>query len=94
MAKICAAHRHFCRYYDVSQGRSHRSRAASPSAVQPADCGRQVLQKAVNLDWVLGGSADLGFLVLLEIVHAEVSVCFEPVLVGLDGERSVEAAGE
>jgi hypothetical protein len=33
----------------------------------------------------LGGLAQLGFLVLLEIVHVEVSMGFEPVLVRLDG---------
>jgi hypothetical protein len=33
----------------------------------------------------LCGLADLGFLVFLEIVHVEVTVGLEPVLVGLDG---------
>jgi hypothetical protein len=46
---------------------------------------RQVLQKAVI--WAgLGGLAELGFLELLEIVHIEISVGLEPVLVGFDGE--------
>lgn len=38
-----------------------------------------------------GGLAELGLLVLLEVVHVEVSVGFEPVLVCLDGEGSDEA---
>jgi hypothetical protein len=33
----------------------------------------------------LGGLAEVGFLVLLKIVHVEVAVGFEPVFVGLDG---------
>ncbi len=33
----------------------------------------------------LGGFAEVGFLVLPEVVHIEVTVGFEPVLVGLDG---------
>ncbi len=40
----------------------------------------------------LGGLAELGFLMLLEIVHVEVSVGIEPVLVGFDGEGLDEAA--
>ena len=40
----------------------------------------------------LGGLAELGFFVLFEVVHVEVAVCFEPVLVGFDGKRSDEAA--
>jgi hypothetical protein len=39
-----------------------------------------------------GGLAELGFLMLLEIIHVEVSVGLEPVLVGFDGEGSDEAA--
>jgi len=55
------------------------------------DCVRQALQMAVI--WAgLGGLAELGFLVLLEIIHVEVSVGLEPVLVGFDGEGSDEAA--
>ena len=34
----------------------------------------------------------LCFLVLLEVIHIEISVSLEPVLVGLDGESSDEAA--
>ena len=34
---------------------------------------------------VLGGLAELGFLMLLEIVHVEATVGFEPVLMRLDG---------
>jgi hypothetical protein len=34
----------------------------------------------------LGGLAELGFLVLPEIVHVEVAMGLEPVLLGLDGE--------
>src|SRR5208337_2538059 len=33
----------------------------------------------------LGGFAEVGFLVLPEVVHIEVTVGFEPVLVGFDG---------
>ena len=33
----------------------------------------------------LGGFAKVGFLVLPEVVHVEVTVGFEPVLVGFDG---------
>ena len=33
----------------------------------------------------LGGLAEMGFLVLPEIVHVEVAVGFKPVLVGFDG---------
>ena len=44
-----------------------------------------------QMGW-LGGLAELGFLMLLEIVHVEVSVGLEPVLVRLDGEGSDEAA--
>jgi hypothetical protein len=41
--------------------------------------------KAV-MDWLgLCGLAEVGFLVLLEIVHVEVAVGFEPVFVGFDG---------
>ena len=40
----------------------------------------------------LGGLAEVDFLVLLEIVHAEVSVGLEPVLVGFDSEGADEAA--
>ena len=40
----------------------------------------------------LGGLAELGFLVLLEIVHVEVAVGLEPVLVGFDGQGADEAA--
>jgi len=52
---------------------------------------RQVLQKAVMC---LGSSgvAQLDFLVFLEIVHVEVAMGLEPVLVSLDGEGSDEAA--
>jgi hypothetical protein len=39
-----------------------------------------------------GGLAELGFLVLLKIVHVEISVRLEPVFVGLDSQRSDEAA--
>jgi hypothetical protein len=35
--------------------------------------------------------AELGFLVFLEIVHVEVAVGLEPVLVSFDGEGSDEA---
>jgi hypothetical protein len=38
------------------------------------------------------GVAQLDFLVFLEIVHVEVAMGLEPVLVGLDGEGSDEAA--
>jgi hypothetical protein len=31
------------------------------------------------------GLAEVGFLVLLKIVHVEIAVGFEPVFVGLDG---------
>jgi len=34
---------------------------------------------------MLGGLMELDFLVFFEIVHVEVAVGFEPVLVGLDG---------
>ena len=34
--------------------------------------------------------AELDFLVLFEIVHIEIAMGFEPVLVGLDGERPHE----
>jgi N-terminal domain of anti-restriction factor ArdC len=40
----------------------------------------------------LGGLAELGFLVLFEIVHVEVSVGFEPVLMSFDGQRSDKTA--
>jgi hypothetical protein len=33
----------------------------------------------------LSGLAELSFLVLLEVVHVEIAVGFEPVLVGFDG---------
>ena len=36
----------------------------------------------------LGGFAEVGFLVLPEVVHVEVAVGFEPVFVGFDGEGS------
>jgi hypothetical protein len=39
----------------------------------------------------LCGLAELGFLVFLEIVHVEVAVGLEPVLVSFDGEGSDEA---
>jgi hypothetical protein len=39
----------------------------------------------------LSGLAELGFLVFFEIVHVEVAVGLEPVLMGLDGEGSDEA---
>ena len=35
--------------------------------------------------WRSGGLAELGFLVLFEIVHVEVAVGLEPVLMGFDG---------
>jgi hypothetical protein len=38
------------------------------------------------------GLAELDFLVLLEIVHIEIAVGLEPVLVGLDGQGPDEAA--
>ena len=41
--------------------------------------------KAVMVGWSSCGLAELNFLVLFEIVHIEVAVGFEPVLVGLDG---------
>jgi hypothetical protein len=41
---------------------------------------------------VLCGLAEVGFLVLLEIVHVEVTVGLEPVLVSFDGERADETA--
>jgi hypothetical protein len=40
-----------------------------------------------------GGLAELGFLVLLKIVHVEISVRLEPVFVGLDSQRSDEGGG-
>ena len=41
--------------------------------------------KGRSWDWAGScGLAQLGFLVLLEIVHVEVAVGFEPVLVGFD----------
>jgi hypothetical protein len=40
----------------------------------------------------LGGLAELGFLVLFEIVHVAVSVGFEPVLMSFDGQRSDKTA--
>ena len=40
----------------------------------------------------LSGLTQLCFLVLLEVIHIEISVSLEPVLVGLDGESSDEAA--
>ena len=42
----------------------------------------------------LGCLAELGFFVLFEIVHVEVAVCFEPVLVGFDGEARMRRQHE
>jgi uncharacterized protein (DUF2236 family) len=42
--------------------------------------------------WRSGGLAELGFLVLFEIVHVEVAVGLEPVLMGFDGQGANKAA--
>ena len=48
-------------------------------------------KKAVT--WLgLSSFSELYFLVLLEVIHVEVSVCLKPVLVGFDGESSNEAS--
>src|SRR5271166_5821602 len=47
--------------------------------------------KSGHFGLALSGLAELGFLVFLEIVHVEVAVGLEPVLMGFDGEGSDEA---
>lgn len=47
---------------------------------------------SVGISTWLGGLAELGFLELLEIVHIEVAVGLEPVLVSFDGKGSNEAS--
>ena len=42
--------------------------------------------------WRSGGLAELGFLVLFEIVHVEVAVGLEPVLMGFYGQSANKAA--
>jgi hypothetical protein len=39
----------------------------------------------------LGGLAEMGFLMLPEVVHLEVAVGFEPAFVGLDGQGADQA---
>jgi hypothetical protein len=53
---------------------------------------RQILQRGRSFGLGLGGFAELGFLMLLEIVHVEIAVGLEPILMGLDGEGTEEAA--
>jgi hypothetical protein len=66
-------------------------RSAGPQTRPPKRFCASSSAKAV--EWAgLGGLAELGFLVLLEIVHVEVPVGFEPVLMRLDGKGSDEAA--
>src|SRR5579872_2155932 len=59
----------------------------SHSARRAAACGsvRQVQQKGGHGLAGLCGLAEVGLFVLLKVVHVEVAVGFEPVLVGLDG---------
>ena len=65
-------------------------RPEAPTAIQTG-CVRQVLQR--RSPWAgLCGLAVLGFLELLEIVHIEVAVGLEPVLVSFDGKGSDEAS--
>jgi hypothetical protein len=75
--------RHDLRHREITESQTdapHRGRLCASSSANGGHFG---------LAWWLGG---VGFLMLLEIVHVEVSVGFEPVLVGFDGEGSDEAA--
>jgi uncharacterized membrane protein YkgB len=61
-----------------------------PAAGFPIVCVKFSKWRSFGLG--LGGLAELGFLVLFEIVHVEVSVGFEPVLMSFDGQRSDKTA--
>ena len=55
-------------------------------------CASNSAKRAVIWAGGLGGLAELDFLMLLEIVHVEIAVGLQPILMGLDGEGTDEAA--
>jgi hypothetical protein len=75
----------------VSSAGIERSPIVQRGSDHDADRRRDVCVKFCK-GFGLGGLAELGFFVLFEVVHVEVAVCFEPVLVSFDGKRSDEAA--
>ena len=70
---------------DDMQDRSLIHRRTQWSGLKRARFCASSSAKAVMVGWESTRSAELNFLVLFEIVHIEVAVGFEPVLVGLDG---------
>ena len=83
-----------------TQGGIARDRGTPRDATPPTPPGIRVRTNGVlcvkfckrrSFVLVLGGLAELGFLVVFEIVHVEVAVGLEPVFMGFDGEGSDEA---
>ena len=78
---------------DLPSGRAPRAVAvkdAAANAAAPAEPARSVLDRASEHGARLNGSgrpAQRFLLVFSQIVHVEVTMLLEPVLVGLDGER-------
>src|SRR5262249_10442471 len=79
---------------DLPIGRAPRAAAvkdAAALAAAPAEPARSVLDRAsTGLGWTgrrSGRTSQCLLLVLAQIIHVEVTMLLEPVLVGLDGER-------
>jgi ATP-binding cassette subfamily C protein LapB len=54
-------------------------------------CASSSAKRGGRAGW-LSGFAQSGFLVLLQVLHVEVAMCFEPVLVGLDRQGPYQPA--